>query len=94
MKYTTIATYAALMGSMQATAICTPNPPPVTPAGTCKCLPTDACWPSTQTWSKFNSTVGNRLVASTPIGSPCHDPTYDAAACDALQKGWTNPLTQ
>ncbi|UNI17859.1 hypothetical protein JDV02_004173 [Purpureocillium takamizusanense] len=59
----------------------------------CRCLPGDACWPSDRTWAKLNATVGGRLVATVPIGSPCHDPTYDAAACAALQASWKNPLT-
>ncbi|KAJ0165266.1 putative FAD-linked oxidoreductase [Colletotrichum tanaceti] len=59
----------------------------------CHCLPGDKCWPSTASWDGLNATVGGRLVATKPIGSPCHDPTYDAAACAALQSSWTNPLT-
>ena len=56
-------------------------------------MPGDDAWPSARDWDRFNATVGNRLVASEPIGSPCHDPTYDEAACVALQQAWTNPLT-
>lgn len=59
----------------------------------CLCLPGDTCWPSAATWSALNSTVNGNLVATVPIGSPCHDPTYDATACTALQNSWTNPLT-
>ncbi|KAH7109428.1 FAD binding domain-containing protein [Dendryphion nanum] len=59
----------------------------------CRCLPTDSCWPSRDVWSKLNSTVDGKLVATVPIGSPCHDPTYDANACEALKKQWFNPLT-
>ncbi|TQN70126.1 FAD-linked oxidoreductase ZEB1 [Colletotrichum shisoi] len=59
----------------------------------CHCLPGEKCWPSTVSWDGLNATVGGRLVATKPIGSPCHDPTYDAAACAALQSSWTNPLT-
>lgn len=60
----------------------------------CRYLPGDPQWPSVKTWGKFNSTVGGKLVASIPIGSPCHDPTYDEAACQALRDEWENPLTQ
>ena len=60
----------------------------------CHVLPGDAQWPNEQAWSKLNTTVGGKLVATVPIGSPCHDPTYDATACDALKAQWTNPLTQ
>ncbi|KAF5865579.1 hypothetical protein ETB97_003423 [Aspergillus alliaceus] len=57
----------------------------------CHCLPGDSCWPSASSWESLNSTVGGRLVATVPIGSPCHDPTYDAAACAALKSNWTVP---
>lgn len=60
----------------------------------CRCLPGDACWPSTSVWSAFNKTVNGALIKTVPIGSPCHDPTYDAAACSALQTAWNLPQTQ
>ena len=60
----------------------------------CYCLPGDSCWPSASSWESLNSTVGGRLVATVPIGSPCHDPNYDAAACAALKSDWTTPLPQ
>lgn len=60
----------------------------------CHCLPQDSCWPSAEAWSTLNSTVGGRLVATVPLGSPCHDPTYDEAACKALQDQWTTPELQ
>ncbi|KAH7120704.1 FAD binding domain-containing protein [Dactylonectria macrodidyma] len=59
----------------------------------CRYLPGDSYWPSKKSWALLNSTVGGNLVATEPIGSPCHDPTYDAEACAALQAQWRNPLT-
>ncbi|KAH3920290.1 hypothetical protein HBH56_002450 [Parastagonospora nodorum] len=59
----------------------------------CLCLPGDACWPSQNTWSALNSTVNGKLVATVPIGSPCHDPTFDGDACENLKAQWLNPLT-
>ncbi|EMD60327.1 hypothetical protein GGP41_008299 [Bipolaris sorokiniana] len=59
----------------------------------CYRLPGDADWPTTEAWSILNSTVNGKLVATVPIGSPCHDPTYDADACSALKSQWLNPLT-
>ncbi|ROT43747.1 FAD binding domain-containing protein [Sodiomyces alkalinus F11] len=56
-------------------------------------MPGEPCWPSEHAWQHFNATVHGGLVATEPIGSPCHDPTYDAAACEALRAEWTNPLT-
>lgn len=54
----------------------------------CKCFPGDSCWPSTDGWSTLNDTIGGRLVATVPLGSPCHDPSYDAEACERLQAQW------
>ena len=60
----------------------------------CYRLPSDSDWPSETAWSTLNSTVNGKLVATVPIGSPCHDPTYDANACGTLKAQWLNPLTQ
>ncbi|RFU29540.1 hypothetical protein B7463_g6798, partial [Scytalidium lignicola] len=57
----------------------------------CKCMPGDECWPSPIAWSILNATVGGRLIATTPIGTPCHDPNYDAAECAYLQSQVHNP---
>ncbi len=57
-------------------------------ASGCKCFPGDACWPSSEEWSRFNSTVGGRLVATVPLGQPCHDPWYNATTCDYLKTQW------
>ncbi|CAG8896820.1 unnamed protein product [Penicillium egyptiacum] len=60
-------------------------------ASDCHCLPSDSCWPAPSAWASLNSTVGGRLVATVPIGSPCHEPNYDAAACAALKANWNMP---
>lgn len=52
---------------------------------TCRCMPGDLCWPDEDTWMGLNKSVGGRLIATIPLGSPCHDPTYDAQACRDLQ---------
>ncbi|KAL4914013.1 hypothetical protein BDW62DRAFT_213821 [Aspergillus aurantiobrunneus] len=61
--------------------------------GDCHCLPGDPCWPSANQWDALNRTVDGRLIATVPVGSPCHDPTYDAVACADLQSGWNLPQT-
>lgn len=61
---------------------------------TCRYLPGDAGWPSVSTWKALNSSVGGRLVATVPLGSPCHDPTYNAKECAALQSEWLDPSLQ
>lgn len=60
----------------------------------CRNLPGDAGWPSVAAWNSFNSTVGGRLVATVPLGSPCHDPTYVAEECASLQSQWLEPQLQ
>ncbi|KAJ5471230.1 hypothetical protein N7530_008587 [Penicillium desertorum] len=60
-------------------------------ASDCHCLPSDSCWPAPSAWASLNSTVGGRLVATVPIGSPCHEPNYDAATCAALKANWNLP---
>jgi len=60
----------------------------------CKCFPGDACWPSEKEWSKFNQTVNGRLIKNIPLGSPCHDPTYDAALCETLTSQWMKAPVQ
>lgn len=69
------------------------GPPKPGASKQCYRLPSDPDWPSKDAWSSLNSTVNGKLVATVPIGSPCHDPTYDEAACTALKAAWTNPLT-
>ncbi|KAK2053783.1 FAD binding domain-containing protein [Colletotrichum caudatum] len=58
------------------------------PAADCKCFPGDSCWPATAQWDALNTTVGGNLIATVPLGSPCHDPTYDAATCASLKSQW------
>ena len=69
---------------------------------TCKCGPTDSCWPAAREWAVLNATVGGRLIATVPAGSPCHTATqlaagnsttgsYNATACEAVQSDWHDP---
>ncbi|KAI0011566.1 isoamyl alcohol oxidase [Xylariaceae sp. FL0662B] len=59
----------------------------------CRCFPGDSCWPSEQTWSSFNASVGGKLIRTVPLGNVCHDPQYDKVGCDALKSVWTDPIT-
>jgi hypothetical protein len=54
----------------------------------CKCFPGDTCWPSTDDWDSLNTTVGGQLIATVPLGEPCHAPTYNARECQALKREW------
>ncbi|KAI0179866.1 FAD-binding domain-containing protein [Hypoxylon sp. FL1284] len=62
--------------------------PPRAQSPECKYLPGDANWPSKDEWAALNSTVGGRLIATVPLGSPCHDPNYDEELCASLQEQW------
>ncbi|OAT10282.1 hypothetical protein BDBG_17341 [Blastomyces gilchristii SLH14081] len=46
-----------------------------------RCQPEDPCWPSPRKWKRLNESVEGNLVAVRPVGSVCHDPTYDLEAC-------------
>ncbi|GLB01552.1 hypothetical protein AtubIFM61612_008452 [Aspergillus tubingensis] len=63
----------------------------------CRCFPGDACWPSTQDWDTFNTTLGGRLIATVPAASVCHYNStflpYDAAACEELLAVWNETRT-
>ena len=65
-------------------------------SGSCRCFPSDPCWPSAAEWNALNETVGGRLIATVPLAAPCHDSAfgpYDEAACDALRDVWFFPET-
>ncbi|KAF4457088.1 putative isoamyl alcohol oxidase [Fusarium austroafricanum] len=54
----------------------------------CRCFPGDSCWPSSDEWNNLNKTVSGRLVETVPLGSPCHDPNYDAEECKRIKREW------
>ncbi|ORY58548.1 FAD/FMN-containing dehydrogenase [Pseudomassariella vexata] len=93
MRSLTIPTALVAVLHAAATTALVPVYPPRDAASDCYCLPGDSCWPSASIWDGLNTTVSGRLVATVPVGSPCHDPTYDAEACAALQADWTSPET-
>ena len=63
-------------------------------ANECRCFPGDSCWPPPASWASLNSSVGGRLIATIPLGSPCHDPNYNAAVCESLRENWFYPPEQ
>lgn len=87
MKISGLLSCAAALGSAT-TALASLFPPHDRIAESCKCFPGDACWPSAAEWSGLNATVGGRLVATVPLGAPCHDPAYDEVTCKSLQSQW------
>lgn len=61
----------------------------------CRCFPGDSCWPSELSWQALNNSVHGRLVATIPLGAPCHDgPIYNADICKNFQNHWLEPVTQ
>ncbi|KAL2843346.1 FAD/FMN-containing dehydrogenase [Aspergillus pseudoustus] len=60
-------------------------------SATCKCLPSESCWPSDLEWESLNATIGGRLIHSVPPGSVCYPerPNYNATACDEVVAAWT-----
>lgn len=70
-------------------------------SSTCRVIPGDAAWPSAAVWRAFNKTIGGRLIATVPIGAPCHQKfsngasacTFKLAKCDDLRNVWYIPGT-
>ncbi|KAJ6449463.1 hypothetical protein C8R45DRAFT_1044851 [Mycena sanguinolenta] len=42
-------------------------------------------------WNAFNQSIEGRLIKTIPIGSPCHDPTYDKGQCNIIRDNWHIP---
>jgi hypothetical protein len=62
------------------------NAQPSTPG--CKTFPGDKAWPSKVEWDAFNRTVSGRLVATIPLGTPCHGASFNNATCERLKSQW------
>ncbi|KAI9931464.1 hypothetical protein MW887_010039 [Aspergillus wentii] len=56
----------------------------------CRCRPQNSCWPSTQEWNAFNSSIQGNLVPVRPAAAVCHVPNLDSSMCDEVKKQWTN----
>ncbi|CAO3565865.1 unnamed protein product [Mortierella alpina] len=80
---------ALLLSGLADRAVAAPeNTPFPNPTGkTCRCLPTQPCWPEKASWDAFGQTVGG-LITTTPAAYECHDPHYDEAKCQEIQKGY------
>jgi len=60
----------------------------------CRFIPGDEGWPSQSDWDRLNRTVRGRLIATVPLASVCHTPTYSETACDSLKQQWDLSPTQ
>lgn len=62
----------------------------------CRCLPDHECWPTRKSWEAFNKTLGGKLIATTPLASPCHldrFESYNPEACASIQTTWSSAET-
>jgi FAD/FMN-containing dehydrogenase len=50
----------------------------------CRCRPSDSCWPKDADWDRLNQTVHGNLLALKPIASVCHDPNYNLLKCQTV----------
>lgn len=64
------------------------------PLPECRTLPSDASWPNSTVFDLFNQSIHGRLIKTVPIGSPCHNPTYDEEKCAYIQTHWHRPELQ
>lgn len=61
----------------------------------CRVSPEDKLWPNTLVWSLFNLLLGNALIKTVPLASPCYNGQYyDAGKCADLTANWTNSNIQ
>lgn len=62
----------------------------------CRCFPGDTCWPALSEWTAFNQSLGDKLIATIPIASPCHNDAFgpfDAQQCAEFQSSRFFPET-
>jgi hypothetical protein len=77
---------ATLIGAISVNAV------PATPG--CKTFPGDKTWPGKADWDAFNQTVNGRLVATVPLGTPCHGSSFNNATCESLKSQWQTEQIQ
>ncbi|KAM5362859.1 hypothetical protein ACJZ2D_012308 [Fusarium nematophilum] len=64
-------------------------------AGSCKCTPDQACWPSRREWARFNSSISGRLLETSPIAKPCYPgPDKDDDACQIARENRSSATFQ
>lgn len=62
------------------------------PAPSCRCRPSEPCWPSDAKWKALNSSIAGNLVSVKPVASVCHDPFFDDAACKKVHSSYRNSV--
>ncbi|OJJ05795.1 hypothetical protein ASPVEDRAFT_87129 [Aspergillus versicolor CBS 583.65] len=58
----------------------------------CRCLPHEPCWPSTNEWNIFNESINGHLVHLRPVGAICHGKEFDQDACNFVQENANNSV--
>lgn len=53
-------------------------------SSSCRCRPWETCWPTETEWAGFRNSIDGDLVRLQPVGSVCHEPTFNRSACDNL----------
>ncbi|KAH7371497.1 FAD/FMN-containing protein [Pyrenochaeta sp. MPI-SDFR-AT-0127] len=53
-----------------------------------RCTAADSCWPSSNEWASFNSSINGRLIASRPAASVCHGTEYNQVLCETAKTNW------
>lgn len=55
----------------------------------CTCAPGDPCWPSVESWKRFNATVDGTLIGTVPLAEVCHDEIVENDyICASLKEEW------
>lgn len=54
----------------------------------CRCLSSDPCWPSVETWNQLNASLTGGLVRVYPPAKPCHGDNINQEECKVVHDRW------
>ncbi|KAI8576922.1 hypothetical protein K450DRAFT_254247 [Umbelopsis ramanniana AG] len=54
----------------------------------CRCLSTDPCWPSLDTWNQLDASLTGGLVPVYPPAKPCHGDNINQTECQIVHDRW------
>jgi hypothetical protein len=96
MQFTIVAVtlFSAILANGKPAPASPPPPPSPPSASGCKTFPGDKAWPLQPDWDAFNKTVGGRLIATVPLGTPCHGSAFNNATCESLKSQWQTEQIQ
>ncbi|KAJ5751884.1 hypothetical protein N7520_008801 [Penicillium odoratum] len=61
-------------------------------AKSCRCLPSDSCWPSQAEWQSLNQTANGHVHALRPLAAVCHGSGYNYTACNIAKRNENDEL--